>query len=85
MPCQSVKRPPAMAWAWPEKPWQRVHLDFAGPFQGSMAVDAHSKWPEVYSMSSTSALKIRINLAVEMGVVVGVVKNALHGNRRSPL
>ena len=64
VPCQSVKRAPATAplhpWAWPEKPWQRVHLDFAGPFQGSMfliAVDAHSKWPEVYSMSSTSALK----------------------------
>ena len=31
--CQFVKRAPAMAplhpWAWPEKPWQRVHLDFA--------------------------------------------------------
>ena len=28
-------------------------LDFAGPFQGSMflvAVDAHSKWPEVFVM-----------------------------------
>ena len=51
---------PLHPWAWPEKTWQRVHLDFAGPFQGSMfliAVDAHSKWPEVYSMSSTSALK----------------------------
>ena len=64
VPCQVVKKSPAVAplhpWAWPEKPWQRVHLDFAGPFQGSMfliAVDAHSKWPEVHPMVSTTATK----------------------------
>jgi hypothetical protein len=63
VPCQVVKKSPAVAplhpWAWPEKPWQRVHLDFAGPFQGSMfliAVDAHSKWPEVHPMVSTTAI-----------------------------
>ena len=50
--CQAVKRAPPVAplhpWVWPSKPWQRVHLDFAGPFQGSMflvGVDAYSKWP----------------------------------------
>ena len=42
---------------WPEKPWQRLHMDFASPFQGRMffvLVDAHSKWPEVVPISSTS-------------------------------
>ncbi len=32
-------------------------MDFAGPFQGSMffiAVDAHSKWPEVHALSNTT-------------------------------
>ena len=59
--CQAVKRAPPVVplhpWVWPSKPWQRVHLDFAGPFQNSMflvAVDAHSKWPEVKVMSSTT-------------------------------
>ena len=45
---------------WPKSPWQRVHLDFAGPFQGHMflvAVDAHSKWPEVAIMKSTTSAK----------------------------
>ena len=45
-------------WVWPSKPWQRVHLDFAGPFQGCMflvGVDAYSKWPEVRVMSVTTA------------------------------
>ena len=62
--CQAVKRAPSVVplqpWIWPSKPWQRVHLDFAGPFQGSMflvGVDAYSKWPEVRIMSSTTTLK----------------------------
>ncbi len=36
-------------WAWPVKTWQRLHIDFAGPFMGTLflvIVDAHSKWPE---------------------------------------
>ena len=62
--CQAVKSVPAPAplhpWVWPDKPWKRVHLDFAGPFMGRMyliAVDAHSKWPEVIEMTSTTAQK----------------------------
>ena len=41
--------------------WQRIHLDFAGPFQGAMflvCVDAYSKWPEVEIMSSTTVSKM---------------------------
>ena len=41
-------------------PWQRIHVDFAGPVAGKMllvAVDAHSKGPEVISMASISAEK----------------------------
>ena len=62
MKCQSAKKAPPTAplqpWSWPSKPWQRVHLDFAGPFQGAtflIAVDAYSKWPEVRVMKSTTA------------------------------
>ncbi len=59
--CLAVKSSPPTAplnpWVWPSRPWKRVHLDFAGPFQGSMffiAVDAHSKWPEVHALSNTT-------------------------------
>jgi len=62
--CQAVKKAPAKAplhpWAWPTAPWQRVHVDFAGPFSGRMfllIVDAHSKWPEIQIMSTTTASK----------------------------
>lgn len=55
-PCPSPLHP----WSWPEAPWQRIHIDFAGPFEGRMflvVVDAHSKWPEVHMMDSTTSSK----------------------------
>ena len=62
--CQSVRNLPATAplhpWLWPTKPWQRIHVDFAGPFQGRMfllVIDAHSKWPEIIEMKVTTASK----------------------------
>ena len=34
--CQSHKHAPAVAplhpWTWPTSPWNRIHIDFAGPF-----------------------------------------------------
>ena len=60
--CQAVRNSPPAAplhpWSWPSHPWQRIHLDFAGPFCGKMffvIVDAHSKWAEVIEMKSTTA------------------------------
>ena len=58
-----MKNAPAVAplhpWVWPSRVFQRIHIDFAGPFQGAMflvAVDAHSKWPE-FAMQSTTVSK----------------------------
>lgn len=60
--CQKVRNLPQLAplhpWDWPEEPWQRVHIDFAGPLENHMflvVIDAHSKWPEVVTMKSTSS------------------------------
>ena len=48
--CQEMKpsphTTPMYPLSWPDKPWQRVHADFAGQFQGHMflvLIDAHSK------------------------------------------
>ena len=48
--CQQQQPTPAVAplhpWSWPTRPWARLHLDYAGPFQGKMIlvlIDAHSK------------------------------------------
>lgn len=52
------KTSPVHPWDWPTDPWERLHIDYAGPFRGGMyliVVDAHSKWPEVVPMTSTTA------------------------------
>ena len=39
-------------------PWERIHIDFAGPFMHKMfmlVTDAHSKWPEIIEMKDTTA------------------------------
>lgn len=64
--CQSFKKAPAQAplhpWEWPGSPWERLHIDYAGPFMGKMylvLVDSHSKWMEVYpTMHATSQVTV---------------------------
>ena len=62
--CQeNHKNPPKSQlhpWEIANAPWERIHLDFAGPYLGQMwfiLIDACSKWPEVISMTSTTADK----------------------------
>ncbi|XP_011858409.1 PREDICTED: uncharacterized protein K02A2.6-like [Vollenhovia emeryi] len=47
-------------WPVPNKPWKRIHIDFAGPIDHDsflVVVDAHSNWPEIARMRSTTAEK----------------------------
>ncbi|XP_060091235.1 LOW QUALITY PROTEIN: uncharacterized protein K02A2.6-like, partial [Heteronotia binoei] len=49
---------PVTCWETTRKPWSRLHLDFAGPFQGQIfliMVDAYTKWLEVIPVASTSS------------------------------
>ena len=62
--CQGVKNSPPVAplhpWVWPAAPWQRIHVDYAGPFMNKsylFVTDAHSKWPEIIEMNSTTTQK----------------------------
>ena len=67
--CQAVKNTPPAAplhpSLWPTKPWQRIHVDFAGPFKGKtylLVMDAHSKWPEIVEMNSTTSQRTIVEL-----------------------
>ena len=60
--CQEVQSSPPPAplhpLKWPTRPWARLHLDFAGPFQGKnilVAIDAHSKWVDAVCTPTTSS------------------------------
>ncbi|KAL4009353.1 hypothetical protein ACER0C_003205 [Sarotherodon galilaeus] len=58
---QTLRQPqtaPVHAWEWPSAPWQRIHIDYAGPFMDQMflvVVDAHSKWPEIFPVKHATA------------------------------
>ena len=64
--CQQNQAAPPVSplhpWAWPTRPWARLHIDYAGPFEGHMlliVVDAHSKWVEaIPTAGSTSHVVI---------------------------
>lgn len=74
--CQMTQNCPSNAplhpWQWPERPWSRLHIDYAGPFMGKMfliIVDAYSKWMDVYPVHSANTLttieKLRQSFAIQ--------------------
>ena len=66
-PCQESRpapdRAPLSMWPWPDRPWSRIHVDFAEPVRGRyvlVVVDAQSKWVEAElcaSIGSGSTIK----------------------------
>jgi transposase InsO family protein len=63
-PCQLEAKLPArvplQSWPRPIEPWQRIHIDFAGPVEGVfylVVVDAMNKFPEVVEMRTISSTR----------------------------
>ena len=58
--CGDYKSVPLLFWPWATEPWQRVHVDFAEAKgqQFLIIVDSHSKWLEVFSLTTTTATAI---------------------------
>nr|VZI10430.1 unnamed protein product [Spirometra erinaceieuropaei] len=58
---QAAKMPPRqppVPWEPSERPWSRVHIDFAGPLNGVsylILVDAYSKWPDIAPLNPATA------------------------------
>lgn len=58
---QASKLPPKeplSPWTPTDRPWSRVHIDFAGPLKGHhylIMVDSYSKWPEVIKMKNITS------------------------------
>lgn len=62
--CQENRRNPnkiqTHIWEPAQHVFDRVHIDFAGPFMGKyffVLVDAYSKWPEIHIMDQITATK----------------------------
>ena len=83
--CQLTQREPSTVpvhpWEWPSLPWQRIHIDFAGPFLNSMflvIVDAHSRWLDIERMTTTTSartIETLQNLFARYGVPAQLVSD----------
>lgn len=54
---REVPKAAVRPWKWPSRPWNRIHIDYAGPFMGAMflvIVDAHTKWTEIVKVSNSN-------------------------------
>ena len=68
-------------WEWPQAPWHRLHVDYAGPVDGRyflIIVDAHSKWVEIFQTSGTSTsetIKWLRHVFAHFGIPVSLVSD----------
>ena len=60
--CQKQRNSPPSAplhpWEWTTCPWSRLHIDYAGPYQGKMfliVIDSHTKWLEVFPVQAATS------------------------------
>ena len=84
--CQETRKLPVavpmQSWEWPTQPWSRLHIDYAGPFQGKMflvVVDAHSKWMEV-SIVTSAATAVTIQNLKRMFATHGLPRTVVSDN-----
>ena len=83
--CIASSRAPARAelhpWEWPQQPWHRLHVDYAGPVRGKyflLLVDAHSKWVEIFPTKGPTAdetIKYSKHCFCQMGFPVTIVSD----------
>ncbi|KAL1435106.1 hypothetical protein MTO96_011270 [Rhipicephalus appendiculatus] len=72
---------PVHHWERTRTPWSRLHVDFAGPFQGQVFfifVDSFSKWLEVVpvsSMASSTVIRCLRRLFATHGLPDIIVSN----------
>ncbi|XP_023222220.1 uncharacterized protein K02A2.6-like [Centruroides sculpturatus] len=71
--CCDIKKNPTKApihkWETPTRNWQRIHIDYAGPFINHyffIVVDAKSKWPEIFYTKKAPDTSITIHFLREV-------------------
>ncbi len=76
---------PLHPWQFPEKVWQRLHIDLAGPFLNRnwlIIMDAHTKWPEVICMYTNTTSSAIITKLTELFSRFGLPEQIVSDNGR---
>ena len=69
-------------WEWLKNAWDRVHVDYAGPIQGSMIlvlIDVYSKWIEAHVVSSSTS-EVTIEHLSQIFATHGLQKSIVSDN-----
>ena len=75
------KKSPLHPWEWPSVPWHRIHIDYAGPINGTyylVLVDAHSKWVEIFptpTITSKATISLLRSCFARFGLPVVLVSD----------
>ena len=84
--CQGLRNNPTKTdlhpWEYPQNPWSRLHVDYAGPLFGKMyliVVDAYSKWVEI-AVTRTATSEATIEGLREMFATHGVPDELVSDN-----
>ncbi|XP_062710659.1 uncharacterized protein K02A2.6-like [Aedes albopictus] len=71
---KTLPKVPLQSWPLAQSPWERIHIDFAGPVNGLhflVVIDAFSKWPEISIVRSPTTAAV-INFLDEVFARFGV-------------
>lgn len=72
---------PLCLWNTPQKPWQRIHIDYTGPYNNKywlVAIDAYSRWLEIFpvaSQTSSNTIKALRTLMSRYGLCESIVSD----------
>ena len=74
--CQNRRNSPPVAplhpWDWTTRPWSRLHIDYAGPYQGHMflvVIDSHTKCLEVFPVKAATSFGLLHKIVSDNGSV----------------
>lgn len=68
-------------WPYPNQPWERLHIDFLGPFMNSyylIVTDAYTKWLEAFklkSINASSTIRVLRSLFARFGIPNTIVSD----------
>ncbi|XP_031354229.1 uncharacterized protein K02A2.6-like [Photinus pyralis] len=74
---------PIHSWEKPDAPWQRLHIDYAGPKDGKfyfVIIDSHSNWPEVFASNSAPNTELTIEYLREVFSRFGIPRIIVSDN-----
>ena len=57
-----LQKVPLHPWKFPDRPWERLHIDLAGQYFGFMWLvveDTYSKWPDVIKSRTATSLTVK--------------------------